>query len=420
MKIILCNKYFFLNGGTEKYLYTIMRQLSFAGHLPIPFSVQYKGSWESPYSNWFLPPPGDPDHTRHENIRVTPGNILRFLGRSIYSFEARRYLDRLIAAADGADIGYILNIYNYMSPSIIHAFKKRGIPVVMRLGDYNLLCPNYLLLRGGKPCTLCIRGAYLHGVTHCCVKNSYLVSAVRVTGMMIQKWLGLYKLVDAFIVPCEFMKSLLAEGGFPEKRIHVIRSPVCSDMIPRQPGKRDYIIYFGRISYEKGLDTLIRAYQQLSPPVDLILVGKSYDGEIDRLEQLIDKKHTNRIVFAGFKAAEDLTRLVSQALLSVVPSRWYDNAPLSVYESFSCGTPVLASRIGGIPEQIQDGINGRLCDPDSEQDMRNVLEWMLCDRERLGKMGAAAREYADRTLSMNRHVEKVLELFYEIKSARGV
>ena len=131
MKILLCNKYFFLNGGSEKYLSDLMQQLSRTGHAPIPFSVGYAGSWTSPYSPYFLAPPGPANQTHLEDIRPTLFNWFRFLDRSIYSMEARKSLSRLLKDVQGAEIGYILNIYNYMSPSIIHTFKKHNIPVIV-------------------------------------------------------------------------------------------------------------------------------------------------------------------------------------------------------------------------------------------------------------------------------------------------
>jgi len=414
MKVLLCNKYFFLNGGVEKYLYDVMNRLDALGHTPVPFSVKYADSWKSPYSTYFLDPPGDPAQAHHRNIRLTPSNWIRLLDRSIYSFEARRALARLIGAIDGASIAYMLNIYNYMSPSILHTFRKHKIPVAMQIGDYNLLCPNYVFLRKGSPCTLCMNGSYYHGLRYCCVKKSYAASAVRVASMYIQKWLRLYRLVDAFVVPCEFMKSKLIEGGFPARRIHLLQYPVVKQKEIGPVEKKNYILFFGRITFEKGLDTLIRAYQKMNPPVDLILAGRDYDGETARLKKLIRPEYARKIRFVGFQTGGDLSRLISEALLSVVPSRWYDNAPISVYDSFLHETAVLAARIGGIPEQIREEETGRLFSPDSEEELKEALAWMLSDRERLIAMGKAGREYVKRELTVEQHVDGLLDLFDKI------
>ncbi len=416
MRIMLCNKYFFLNGGTEKYISELLPQLSLMGHTPVPFSVRYAGSWESPYVKYFLPPPGEADQARFHTIRLSPTNWIRHLDRSIYSVEARRCLSRFLDELGGVDIAYLLNIYNYMSPSIIHTFRKRRIPVALQLGDYHLLCPAYLFLRDGRPCTLCQGGDYRHGLRYRCVKNSYPASVVRVMSMYAQRWLGLFHLVDAFIVPCRFMQSKLEEAGFPADRIHLLRYPVSIPQGMQEGVRRDYILYFGRISYEKGLDTLVRAYQQISPEVDLILIGRDYDGEKERLETLILPEYRGRIHFPGFKEGDELSRWISEALFTVVPSRWYDNAPISIYESFCHETPVIASNLGGIPEQVEERVTGRLFSPDSEDELKEALRWMLSDRERLRKMGRAGKDFVASQCGQEEHATRLLEIFERLKS----
>ncbi len=426
--MIFCNKYFFLNGGTESYLHHIMNYLSAGGHTIIPFSVRYAGSWPSAYQDYFLEPPGDPDQAHLSDIRFSPANILRFLDRSTYSFEARIKLGRLLKAVDGADIAYILNIYNYMSPSIIHSFRCHRIPVVMQIGDYNLLCPSYSLLRKGKPCTLCVLGRYYYGLKHRCVKNHPAASVVRVAAMYIHRLLGLYRLVDAIVVPCQFMKEKLIEGGFPENRMYVQKypverrqgirkNPVESGTLPETARlKKNHIVYFGRISYEKGLDTLIDAFQKLNPPIDLYIIGRSYDGEADRLKARIRPDAESRIHFPGFQTGQALTKWIAEAQFSVVPSRWYDNAPLSIYESFLCGTPVLASRIGGIPEQVQEGVTGQMFEPDSSNDMAIKMGSMLSDKKKLVEMGIAGQTYVEKNLLIKDHMDCLMNLFETVIS----
>ncbi len=416
MKIVLCNKYFFLNGGTEKYLFDLLCKLPAAGHAAVPFSVRYAGSWDSPYSDFFMPPPGSPDQAHFGDISFKTVSLLRLLDRSIYSFEAKRRMSALLDHIDGADIGYILNIYNYMSHSIIHTFRKRRIPVVMRLGDYHLLCPSYLFLRNGSVCTLCLAGNYTHGLRHRCLKGRASVSAVRVLSMFVQRMLGLFQLVDAFVTPCRFMRSMLLRAGFPPQRIHVITSPVAERNLPASTPKGSHILFFGRISYEKGLDNLIKAYQQLPYTVDLVLIGRSYDGERERLEKLILPARRNHIRFLGFMEGEELTRWIAGALFTVTPSRWYDNAPLSVYESLLLGVPVLASNIGGIPEQIEDGVSGKLFDPESVSDLLKGLIWMLSDTDRLSAMGRSGRESVARRCAMEAHMKELLALFETLRS----
>ena len=414
MKIVLCNKYYFLNGGTERYLFEVSGGLSSAGHTAIPFSVAYAGNRPSPHSDYFLPPPGAADQSHFRNIRWTPASLLRHFDRVVYSFEARRRLSVLLDHAGGADIGYILNVYNYMSHSIIHTFHKRGIPVVMRLGDYHLLCPSYLLLRDGRPCTRCVSGNYLHGLRHRCVKGNVAASAARVLSMYLQRGLGLFRLVDAFVTPCRFMHSMLVRGGFPESRIHVIPTPAVKHKTTGPPvsSKNPYILFFGRISVEKGLDNLIEAYQRLNEPeADLVLIGRGYDGEKERLEERVRPDFRDRIHFIDFLEGSELARWIAGALFSVVPSRCYDNAPAGINESLAQGIPVVAANIGGIPEQLEDGVTGKLFAPESVDALRDALKWMLSHRVILPLMGNAGRERVERRCSMSAHVQELTALF---------
>ncbi len=418
MRIIFCNKYFFLNGGTERYMFRCLEALPERGCEAIPFSVAYEGSRPSPYASFFLPPPGGAGETHFNRIRLTPKSAFSFAERSIYSFAARRKLDALLDHAGGADIGYLLNICNYMSPSIVHSFRKRKIPTVVRFGDYHPLCANYNLLRADRPCTLCVGGAHYHGLLHKCVKNSLAASALRVLSMYVQRALRLYRGCDAFVAPCAFMKEKLIQGGFAAERIHIIRQAAPPPASRPPASKANHILFFGRISPEKGLDTLIRAYQAAAPEQDLLLVGRSYDGHAEQLQTLVRPEFRDRIRFLGFMDGDDLASVIEQALLAVVPSRWYDNAPLAVYEAYQLGTPVLAADIGGIPEQVLPGETGELFIADDEADLAEKLRTMLADPERLSRMGAAARRLAVEELGLDRHLDQLLGLFASLGGER--
>lgn len=417
MRLIVCNKYFFLNGGTERYLRNCLDTLPKYGVETIPFSVAYDGSWPSEYAQYFLPPPGNPDEAHFNNIRVTPGKILPLIERSVYSFQAKRYLNRLLDHVGGANVGYILNTYNYMSLSLTRAFHARGIPVVVRFGDYNALCANYTLLRNGRPCTECVSGNYLHGLAHRCVKGSLAATLVRTIALYVQKWLRLYYDADAVIAPCDFMRRMLVQGGFDAKRIHVIRQPAAPPAEIPTVEKENYILYFGRLSEEKGLDTLIRAYQRLRPGPDLLLVGRSYDGCRERLQRLILPDLAHKIRFVDFLEGETLARTIAAARICVVPSRWFDNAPLSIYESYYLATPVLAANIGGIPEQVRPGITGDLFAADDADDLAGRLANLLARPDDLLRMGQAAREFAHSELGLDKHMTQLVELLEHVADA---
>lgn len=418
MKILLANKYFFPNGGTEVYLRTLLDELPKLGHACLPFSTAFEGSWPSGFSRFFLPPPGDAGAARLEHMRLTPGTALTLLERSTYSFTARKYLGRLLDAEKNIDVALALNIYNYMSPSIFHEFSKRSIPIAMQIGDYHLMCPQYQFLRDNKPCFLCQKGDYYNGVRHRCVKGSLAASGVRAMAMYIQRWMRIWNLVDLFLVPCRFMRDAMAEGGFDPERIRVMPYPVRVPPRDSLPPKGDYILSFGRVSREKGLDVLVKGYQKARPQAGLLIVGRDYDGERSRLESLVEPAFRDRILFRDFTSGPELARLIGGALLTVVPSRWHDNAPLSVYESLAHATPVAGAAMGGIPEQIREGVDGVLFDPDDSEALAAKLDDCLSDRLRLQRWGNAGRERMAREHDPGAHAALLADILSDLRGRR--
>lgn len=392
MKILFANKYFFPNGGTEVYLRILLDELPKLGHTCIPYSVAYTGNWPSEYSGYFLPPPVSADAVRLEHVRMTPAAALKLAGRAIYSFAAKNHLERLLDVAGPVDAALVLNIYNYMSPSILHTLSKRSIPIAMQVGDYHLICSNYQCMREGQPCFLCQKGEFISGLRYRCVKGSLSASAVRVMAMYVQRILKLWDLVDLFLVPCRFMRDRLVESGIRPERLRILPYAVRAPAAGELSKKGEYILSFGRVSSEKGLDLLIRAYQMAAPDVDLIILGRDYDGEQARLEALVTPEFAGRIRFLGFKGGAELSRWIGGALLTVVPSRWHDNAPLSVYESLGHVTPVAGAAMGGIPEQISPGVDGVLFNPCDPRDLASKLGALLADKPALVRMGQAGRE----------------------------
>ena len=409
MNILLANKYFFVNGGTEAYLRILLDELPRLGHACVPFSTAFAGSWPSVYSRYFLPPPVDPKSPRLEHMRLTPRTMLTLLDRSIYSFTARKCLSRLLDEVK-IDVALALNIYNYMSPSIFHELAKRSIPIAMQIGDYHLMCLSYQFLRDNRPCFLCQKGCYLHGLRHRCVKQSLAASGVRALAMYVQRWLKIWDRVDLFLVPCRFMAQAMTQAGFAPQRIQVMPYPVRVPPQDSLPAKGEYILSFGRVSREKGLDVLIKAYQLAAPKEDLVILGRDYDGERARLQALIAAPFRDRVHFRDFTTGPELSALIGGALLSVVPSRWPDNAPLSVYESLAHATPVAGAAMGGIPEQIRAGLDGVLFNPDDSQDLADKLKDCLADRPRLRQWGLAGRERMASEHDPGRHAAQMADV----------
>lgn len=415
MRLVFCNKYFFLNGGTERYLNNVMRRLAKAGHQVAPFSVAYAGSWPSPYTSCFLEPPGKPDQIYFSQLPKTIRTLPRLLGRAIYSFEARRKLSALLDRMGKADAAYLLNIYNFMSPSIIDTLAARGVRTVMRLGDYNLICGNYKMIRDGKFCDLCSRRAHYNAVRYRCVHGSLGASAVRAFSMYVHDRLHIYRPVHAFVTPSVFMAQRLLDAGMPAERIAVLPQPADVTLTSVRPDgprrqKTRTIVAFGRISPEKGHDVLLRAFQMADLDAELVIVGRSYDGWREHLETLVRERFRKSIRFLDFLPLAPLSELVSTARLSVVPSVSPDNAPQAIVESYLNATPVLGADIGAIPELIEEGVTGMTFQAHSAEDLARKLRFLWENPQRLDTMSENALRYAHTRCSMETHLANLTAL----------
>lgn len=417
--LILADKYSFLNGGIERCLFHLETGLAGQGVEPIPFAVDYRANRPSPYSRFFVPSPSGPDAPHLDKAPRDPLTQAKLLGRALYSFAAKRKLDALLdhlEATNGPDSVrglYALNIYNYLSPSIFHTAKKRGLPILLLAGDYHLSCANYQHLRDGKPCFLCAGGALLPGLVHRCVKGRALPSFARTLSMGLHRLLGLYDLVDRFAAPCRFMAGTLERLGIRPERIVQLPYPV--DPPAEAPDRpRRGFVYFGRLSPEKGVDALIRAYLASGVRSGLTLVGRGFDGEEERLRTLAAGR--TDIVFTGFLDGEALVARIVSALASVVPSRWPDNAPLSIDESFGLATPVIGAEIGGIPEQIEPEATGLLFPPDDVNALAVHLRRLDADPALARRLGGTARARILARNNANDYATAILALCDKIRA----
>ena len=415
MRICIAHKYYFRGGGTASYVFSVTDILESHGHTVVPFSVGYSKTVDSPYSRYFVSPPLGLDDTHYVHFRTTPVAMLRLLARATYSTEAKRKMSQLLAN-ERIDLVYAQNIYNYISPSIIHSCFAAGVPVVMRLGDFNLVCPNYVYLRGSEICEDCKRG-YYHALRHRCVKGSLPATAARVFSMYVQKWLRIYDKVSAFVTPSAFMREDLIKCGFPADKIFHIPSLIDPRKYRPSYEHDGYVLYFGRLSREKGLPVLLRAFEGLPADLKLVIAGEDIDNHQAELVRLAESLGLKNVEFAGFKAGADLARLVRRCMFTVVPSLWNDNAPMSVIESFAYGKPVIGTRLGGVPEQIDDTC-GRLVSPGDVQELRDGITELSSDSELLRSMGKAARQRVLAKYSPEVHYESLMKVFERCLSGR--
>ena len=367
MRILLANKFYYPRGGDCIYTLNLESLLKKHGHEIGVFSMDYPRNIDTPWNKYF------PSEVK---FRLSPKIIDSF----IRPFGTKEVANKYKALLDDfqPDVVHLNNIHSQLSPIIAEIAHQRGIKVIWTLHDYKLLCPRYDCMRNnGKSCNECFSNPNLPDKTlkknvlkNKCLKNSYVASFLGYREALKWNRERLEKSTDAYICPSQFLASKMAEGGFISNKLYVhanfINVEKCNGNYSL---KENYYCYVGRLSKEKGIKTLIEAANQL--PYKLYVIGK---GPIYNEIKAISKSH---IEFLGQKNWEEIKVIEQKARFSVIASKALENNPLSVIESKCLGTPVLGARIGGIPELIEEGVNGMTFESGNIQDLVSKIETMM-------------------------------------------
>lgn len=332
-------------------------------------------------------------------------------GRIIYSFEAKQKLARLLDSRP-IDIAHIHNIYHHQSPSILVELKRRRIPTVLTAHDLKLACPAYTMLNAAGVCECCKGGRTWNVLLNRCIKGSVAASALIMLESSLHKALNIYaRNVDKIIAPSRFYRDKLIEWGFDADQIEHIPNfiPDRHDIEPQIGG--NYALYFGRLSKEKGLATLIRAAAKSGVPLKLAGRGPQ-EAEL----QALTKELKAPVSFAGFQSGDALWALVDGAFATVLPSEWYENGPLSALEAFQRGKPMIGARIGGIPELIVEGKTGWLFEPrDVESLTRALMTARDTPKASLVTMADACRAFVAQHHSPGIYYSRMYLLYLTVK-----
>ncbi len=324
----------------------------------------------------------------------------------IYSVEARRKLAALLDAFR-PDIAHSHNLYHHLSPSVLPLLKERGIPTVLTAHDLKLACPAHTMLAHDGICERCRGGNFMHAVKHRCVKNQLGVSALVALESWLHRVSGIYrKNLDRIVVPSRFYRDKFVEWGWAAQQLEYLPNFVKVDEFsPRyEPGR--YFVYFGRLSYEKGVGTLLRAARLAG--MKLVVMG---DGEL--ADQVREAQEGGAdIDYLGRRSGAALLEVVAGSRGIVLPSEWYENAPMSVLEAFALGKPAIGARIGGIPEMVREGVSGLLFESGNAEDLARAMRTLaeMPDSEVAG-LGRSARALVEAEYSLARYRERMLELY---------
>ena len=348
MKILMINKFLHPNGGSETYIFRLGDSLTARGHEVQYFGMEHEGRCVGNRVNAYTS-----DMDFHGGSKLAK---LTYPIKTIYSSEARRKL-RLVLADFQPDVCHLNNFNYQLTPSIlleIAKWKKEGHPcrVVYTAHDLQLVCPNHMCNNPntGENCEKCLGGHFENCALGRCIHGSLAKSAIGTLEAMLWNGCGVYKNIDVMICCSEFLKRKMDSNPLFAGKTLALHNFV--DKAEKQETeKQNYVLYFGRFSREKGIDTLIQVCKEL-PEIPFVFAGT---GPLE--EELAGVPNIQNV---GFQRGQDLETLIRQARFSVYPSQWYENCPFSVMESQLYGTPVLGADISGIPELIEEGKTGEL------------------------------------------------------------
>jgi glycosyltransferase involved in cell wall biosynthesis len=335
---------------------------------------------------------------------------LSMASKVVYSFEARRKLLQIINAFH-PDVAHLHCIYHHLSPAIIPVLKEAGVPTVMTAHDLKIACPAYKMLNSEGICERCNHGSVLNVIKYRCIRDSLAASVIVAVESGLHRYLDTYhKYLDRVVVPSRFFLEKFVDWGWPrEKLVYIPNYADVRNFEPAfTPGK--YFLYFGRLAPEKGLGTLIRATARLCVPLKIVGTGPS-EQELKELAT----QFGGTVEFLGYRTGSELHDLVRGARAVVLPSEWYENAPMSLLEGYALGKPVIGARIGGIPEMIVEGETGWVFESHNVNDLAKCLQLALETKDAvIARMGRSSRDYVELNFSRKRYLDSILGLYKEL------
>ena len=399
MKILMVNKFLYPNGGSETYLFNLGQYLQSQGHQVQYFGMEHEGRIVDNRVNAYT-----------SNMDFHSGSKLSKLIypiKTIYSWEARKKI-RLVLDDFQPDVCHLNNFNYQLTPSIILEIRKwekqtgHKCKIIYTAHDYQLVCPNHMCNNPNtqENCEKCLGGHFLNCTKGNCIHGSLAKSAVGTMEATFWKWMGVYQQIDKIICCSNFMKAKLDTNPILADKtvaLHNFIDPVAKKTVQ----KKDYVLYFGRYSQEKGIATLVAVAKDL-PNIPFVFAGSG------PLEYLLDG--IPNITNVGFQRGEALETLIREARFTVHPSEWYENCPFSVMESQMYGTPILGADIGGIPELIQPGKTGVLFESGNKHQLKEVLLQLWDSRE---TAMTDIHKYTGVFYSLESYADHMIKHFYQ-------
>ncbi len=400
MRILMVNKFLHPNGGSETYMFKLGGYLQSQGHEVEYFGMDHEDRIVGNSAGCYV---GEMNyHTNSLKNLLSPF-------KTIYSWEARRKINVVLNQFQ-PDIVHLNNINFQLTPSIFYEIKKHGIPMVQTIHDPQIGCPCHRMFidHTQQVCARCLDGKYRHCIENRCVSGSLFKSIIAAIESRYYHNRNTYALVDKFICPSAFMAGILRQSNVGDARLAILRNfPTLDTYLAETSQERNYVLYFGRYSVEKGIRTLVKACQKLQ---DIPFVFAGVGPLSNELSSI------SNITNIGFQTGNSLRSVIAGAAFSVYPSIWYENCPLSVLESQMLGTPVVGANIGGIPELIIPGVTGELFESGNSDDLTEKISALYKDGNRLRSM--QERCTTENAFGIGQYYSRLMDIYEGVQAAR--
>ena len=403
MKILMVNKFLYPRGGCETYMLNLAEEMKTKGH-----EVEYFGMYDEKNTV------GNSLGLYTTNMDFHSTGVERFLYpfKIIYSTEAQRKLGRLLDSFK-PDVVHMNNSNFQLTPSVIYAVKKRGIPLVQTVHDYQMICPNHLLYSFDevKPCERCSSGSKFNCFKDNCIPGSTAKSLIGSIEAKLYSVLGTYKKVDLYICPSRFLEEKLLSASELYKgktlTLHnfIEKKPLPEKIEPDVP----YVAFASRLSKEKGV-TLLYEAARLLPEYSFVVAGSGPDGDC--------LKEVPNITMKGFLTGDELTSLMANARVMLLPSVWYENCPLSILETHSFGVPVITMNSGGMAELVEDGKTGALINEPTAEAVAAAIKRCFEDEEYYKTLKENCETMREKIIGVSEYCDAVIEKYQDLINGR--
>jgi glycosyltransferase involved in cell wall biosynthesis len=428
VRILIVHYRYFNSGGPERYLFNVKNALENRGHKVIPFSIKNSNNVKCEYEKYFVRNIGNSDEVFVNKYPKTPLTYLDLLSREFYSIEVKRKLENLIKA-ERPDVCYLMVYKRSLSPSVVDACKKYGIPVINRISDYNTVCGTGSLYRNGQFCNKC-----LHNDVNClkykCVKGSRVFSLMRYLSIKLHKMMKIDKKINAYVCTNHFMQEMMESYGYDKTKLYVIPTFFKEDNELRESNKENIVtndcikfLFIGNIDETKGIYDLLEALGVLKTKITnfhLAVVGGLHAEENNRVMDIVKSKGLSEyITFVPFVKGKEVFKYYLKSNITILPARWVENLPNTLVESIYFHRPVVVPRYGSFLYTTNDNVAYRY-DALSSKSLEECLCGICNKPKSILEKSNACDGFFKNNFSEEIHIEKLEKLMKRIVSNENI